>query len=308
MARRTEPDLHGLIVVDKPAGHTSHDVVARVRRLTGIRRVGHAGTLDPFATGVVVVAVGRATRMLQFVQDTDKVYLAHIVLGAETDSADVDGKVIARTSPDTWPTEEQLLDALREQTGSFEQVPPAFSAIKVGGQPLYRKARAGIDVDVPSRTVVVHGMHVVEYNPPDVVVAIHCGKGTYVRAIARDLGAALGTLGYCHGLRRLATGAFAIDQAWSIEALEALDPYEHWHEIALHPDFALYDTAAVILSGTELQAWYHGQSFANDRLSLENGSLVRMYGPGGEFAGVGSVESPGRIKPRFVFQVAVEGE
>lgn len=308
MARSSEPDLHGLIVVDKPAHRTSHDVVARIRRWTGIRRVGHAGTLDPFATGVVVVAVGRATRVLQYVQDTDKVYLAHVVLGAETDTADVEGKVIARFDGDHWPARSSVEEAIRGFVGSVEQIPPAYSAIKVGGQPLYKQARAGVEVDVPVRTVLIRSIEVVEYDPPNLVVLVQCGKGTYIRAVARDLGAALGTCGYCHGLRRIATGAFALDQAWNLEVLEALDSRRHWHDIALHPDFALHTMPALILSGEQTSAWYHGQSFTVGQQGLHQGAQVRVYGRDGEFAGVGEIEDGAAVKPQLVFQVSEAGE
>ena len=308
MARRSEPDLHGLIVVDKPPHHTSHDIVARIRRLTGIRRVGHAGTLDPFATGVVVVAVGRATRVLQFVQDTDKVYLAHVVLGAETDTADVEGNVLSRFTGVEWPSRLAVEKALGQFIGEVEQIPPVYSAIKVGGQPLYKQARAGIEVDVPVRTVQIHSIELVDYDPPDVVLLVRCGKGTYIRAVARDLGASLGTSGYCHGLRRIASGDFALDQAWTLDDLEIFDPRQHWHEIAVHPDFALHELPAIVLSGDQTQAWYHGQSFAVDYGGLGPGTRVRVYGSSGEFAGVAVMTEDAAVKPQFVFKTSGEGE
>lgn len=308
MARRSEPDLHGLIVVDKPAHHTSHDVVARIRRWCGIRRVGHAGTLDPFATGVVVVAVGRATRVLQFVQDTDKLYVAHVVLGAETDSADVEGKVIASLRPEEWPDRNAVEKSLETFIGTVSQVPPAHSAIKVDGQPLYKRARAGLPVEVPTRMVTIQSIDLLTYEPPDLVLVIRCGKGTYIRSIARDLGGALGTHAYCHGLRRLATGAFSVAQSWQLEELEELDPREHWHEIAIHPDLALHNTPAVVLADDQLAAWYHGQSFAVHDALIQNDGIARVYGANGAFAGVGVVAGEGVLKPQFVFNVLDEGE
>ncbi len=306
MARRTEPHLHGLIVVDKPAGITSHDVVGRIRRFTGERRVGHAGTLDPFATGLVLVGVGRATRMLQYIQDSDKVYLAHIVLGAETDSCDVDGNVIERTIPERWPTREEVEAALAGMVGSITQIPPIYSAIKVDGQPLYRQARAGKDVTAPPRTVEIHAIELVAWEPPDLVVGIHCGKGTYIRSIARDLGTALGTFGYCHGLRRLAIGQFSTEQAWTLDSLAELDTYENWHEVALHPDMAVLNQPAVVLSEEQRKSWYFGQTVTIDVATDPAAPLLRVYEPAGHFTGLGEMTDEGTLRPVLVFPVIDE--
>jgi len=308
MTRSSVPELHGLIIVDKPPFLTSHDIVSRIRRLTGIKRVGHAGTLDPFATGVVVVAVGKATRLLQFVQDTDKHYLAHVVLGAETDSADVDGSVVARIEPGTWPDRSSVRRVLDTFSGHVEQVPPVYSAIKVGGQKLYERARAGLDVVAPTRTVAISSIEIDEYDPPDLVLSIQCGKGTYVRSIARDIGAKLGTHGYCHGLRRVRSGRFAIDQAWTLDELFELDPVEHWHRVSLHPDFAVHDLRAVVLSRKQTVAWYHGQSFVLEPSASNRPEVVRIYSMDGHFAGIGQIDQAGEVRPKLVFDVAEESE
>ena len=306
--RSREPDLHGILVVDKPAYLTSHDVVGRVRRLTGIRRVGHAGTLDPFATGVVVVAVGRATRILQFVQDAEKRYLAHIALGAETDSADVDGSVIRRSNMHDWPDQTTVKNVLGQFIGETEQIPPIYSAIKVDGQPLYRQARAGKDVSAPPRNVQIYSIELVAYDPPDMVISVHCGKGTYIRSLARDIGVQLGTAAYCHGLRRTSAGPFCLGQAWTLDQLAGIDAWEHWHEIALHPDWAIADMQAVILSKEEQAAWYHGQSFTLPGSWRGDERLVRVYGSSGDFVGVGHETSDGRLRSTFVFNAGSEDE
>lgn len=306
MARRTEPHLHGLIVVDKPAGMTSHDVVGRVRRFTGERRVGHAGTLDPFATGIVLVGVGRATRMLQYIQDADKVYLSHIVLGAETDSCDVDGKVVGRTVPEQWPTREAVEDVLSRMIGRITQIPPVYSAIKVDGEPLYRQVRAGKDVTAPPRTVEIHAIELVSWEPPDLVLGIHCGKGTYIRSIARDLGTSLGTFGYCHGLRRLAIGQFSIDQSWTLDSLSERDAYEHWHDVALHPDIAVLDQPAVVQSAEQRKSWYFGQPVTMDAAVDSDASVLRVYEAEGHFTGLGEISDEGTLRPLLVFPVMDE--
>lgn len=309
MTKKTkEANLHGIIVVDKPARITSHDVVGRIRRLTGIRRVGHAGTLDPFATGVVVLAVGRATRVLQFIENTDKRYLAHIVLGAATDTGDVEGAVVERPDVFDWPDLEQVESVLPGFRGQIEQIPPIYSAIKVGGQPLYRQARAGKDVTAPPRVVQIHAIEILDYDPPNLVVGIYCGKGTYIRSLARDIGAELGTSGYCHSLRRTAVGRFCLDQAWTLDELTEVDPYENWHTVALHPDFALVSSGAVILSGDERIAWYHGQSLTLPVGRSDDGRSVRAYGPDGDFLGVGRHGEGGSLQPAFVFNIGSEGE
>ena len=199
----------GLLVVDKPAGWTSHDVVAKVRRYAGTKRVGHAGTLDPMATGVLVLGVDRATRLLGHLTLHDKRYDATIRLGADTVSHDADGEVTA-TYDTSAVTEEAVRAAAATLTGPLDQVPPAVSAISVGGVRSYARARRGEDVELPPRRVTVHEFEVVSVRLPDVDVRVHCSAGTYVRALARDLGAALGVGGHLTALRRTASGPYAL--------------------------------------------------------------------------------------------------
>ncbi|HMM40770.1 MAG TPA: tRNA pseudouridine(55) synthase TruB [Thermomicrobiales bacterium] len=303
------PDIHGLIVVDKPAGWTSHDVVARVRRLTGMKRVGHGGTLDPFATGVVVVAVGRATRVLQYIQDSDKRYLAHVVLGAETDTLDVDGEVVSRNRGESLPAREDVEAALAHFTGEIEQVPPAYSAIKVQGRRLYERARAGEAVVAPTRIVRIDAIDVLDFEPPDLLLDISCGKGTYIRSIARDLGARLGSGAYCHGLRRIRNGAFTVADAWTLDELDAIDLRGRWPEVATHPDRAVANLDAIILDGDQTEAWYHGRSV--DPVTIDARpwpALLRVYTPDGRFAGIGRHQDDGALRPAFVFSASEEGQ
>ena len=213
----------GLVVVDKPAGLTSHDVVARVRRLAGTRKVGHAGTLDPMATGVLVVGVDRATRLLGHLLVTDKVYDATIRLGASTTTDDAEGEVLS-TAPTDDVTENDLLEALGGLVGEIEQVPSAVSAIKVDGRRAYDRVRAGEQVELPARpvrvdSIEVHSIAASGAGHLDVVVSVRCSSGTYIRAIARDLGAQLGTGGHLTVLRRTAVGVFDITSARTLEQL-----------------------------------------------------------------------------------------
>lgn len=220
--------MDGLVVVDKPAGLTSHDVVARVRRLAGTRRVGHAGTLDPMATGVLVLGVDRATRLLTYVVGADKDYAATIRLGAATTTDDAEGEVTAVTDA-SGVTRAAVEAAVVPLTGPISQVPSSVSAIKVDGRRAYAMVRAGETVELTARPVTVHRFEVVAARPAehegtpalDVDVVVTCSSGTYVRALARDLGAALGVGGHLTALRRTRVGGYGLDVARTLDDLAA---------------------------------------------------------------------------------------
>ncbi|MBX7268415.1 tRNA pseudouridine(55) synthase TruB [Micromonospora sp. Llam7] len=218
----------GLIVVDKPGGITSHDVVARIRRLAGTRRVGHGGTLDPMATGVLVLGVGRATRLLTYVIGADKSYTATIRLGQATVTDDAEGDVIATTPAGTL-TDEAIRAALTALTGELDQVPSAVSAIKINGRRAYKRVRDGEAVDLPARRVTVSRLDVLALrrDQPDVVdvdVDVSCSTGTYIRAVARDAGLSLGVGGHLTALRRTAVGGFTLAEATTLDELEQRAP------------------------------------------------------------------------------------
>ena len=202
--------MNGILVVDKPAGCKSHDVVQRVRKALRQRSVGHAGTLDPLATGVLVVAVGEGTKLVSHLQSDDKRYQVTIALGAETDSHDADGEVTE--TADVPPLDARTVEqALQPFIGRHPQEAPKLSAIKVGGTPLHRRMRRGEDVEAPVREVDLYEATVDEVSQDALRLSLHCGKGFYVRSLARDLARALGTLGYVKVLRRTASGAFSIE-------------------------------------------------------------------------------------------------
>ena len=218
----------GLIVVDKPGGMTSHDVVARIRRLARTRRVGHGGTLDPMATGVLVIGVGRATRLLTYVIGAGKSYAATIRLGQVTVTDDAEGEVVA-TTPAGAVTDDGVRAALTALTGEIDQVPSAVSAIKINGQRAYKRVRDGEAVELPARRVTVSRLDVlaIRRDVPDVVdvdVDVTCSSGTYIRALARDAGAALGVGGHLTALRRTAVGGFTLDEAATLDQLEERAP------------------------------------------------------------------------------------
>jgi tRNA pseudouridine55 synthase len=222
--RRRKPDADvppGLLLVDKPGGMTSHDVVARARRALSVRKVGHAGTLDPMATGLLVLGVGAATRLLGHVGGTDKTYEATIRLGQATVTDDREGEVLT-TTPAAHLTDDAVRSALAAQTGPLLQVPSSVSAVKVAGRRSYDRVRAGEEVELAPRAVTVHELtvHAIGRPTPDLVdveVTVRCSAGTYVRAIARDAGAALGVGGHLTALRRTASGPFTVAQAASVE-------------------------------------------------------------------------------------------
>jgi tRNA pseudouridine55 synthase len=214
----------GLLVVDKPEQLSSHAVVGRVRRILGTRRVGHAGTLDPMATGVLVLGVGRGTRLLHYLVGADKTYTATVRLGEVTTTDDADGDVVRRVDA-SGCTFEDVLAAAATLTGEIDQVPSAVSAIKVDGQRAYARVRAGDEVSLPPRRVIVHDLEVGEGRLVgqcfDIDVGVDCSSGTYVRALARDLGALLGVGGHLTALRRTRVGPFGLDEAYELDKLSA---------------------------------------------------------------------------------------
>lgn len=210
--------MDGILIIDKPAGITSHDVVSRVRRILDEGRVGHAGTLDPLATGVLVLGVGKGTRLLEYLTGQTKHYRGTIRLGVTTTTYDTEGDIVERVDG-PWPASEAVESVLARFRGAVEQYPPIYSAIKRDGEPLYEKARRGETVDVEPRDVTIHALELLEYSPPQVVIDVTCSKGTYIRSLAHDIGQELGVGGHLTALRRLASGQFTLDDAVSIDAL-----------------------------------------------------------------------------------------
>lgn len=260
--RPAVPAGDGVVVVDKPPGWTSHDVVARVRRLAATRRVGHAGTLDPMATGVLVLGLNRATRLLTYLVGADKEYTATVRLGQATVSDDAEGNVTIAPGAETVDRG-ALAAAVGSLTGAIEQVPSAVSAIKVDGRRSYARVRAGEDVVLPARPVVVHRLDVLDVRTAraddgtpvtDIDVLVACSSGTYVRALARDLGAVLGTGGHLTALRRTRVGPFGLDDAVTPDALAA------GRGVLGLADIARRCFAVRIVDDAEAAALRHGRS------------------------------------------------
>ena len=209
--------MTGFLLVDKPRGPTSHDVVARVRKALNVKRVGHAGTLDPLASGLLVIAVGPATRLLRFVQDLPKTYDVTAVLGVTTTTLDAQGEIVSRSEVTATPDE--IRRAAAELTGEIDQIPPAVSAIKIGGERAYKRARRGEDVDMPSRRVTVYSFEVRRTSPDAFEARISCSSGTYIRSLIADVGTKLGSGAHVGHLRRIQIGNFHVNDAVKIEDL-----------------------------------------------------------------------------------------
>lgn len=225
-------DLIGVLNIDKPKGLTSHDVVARVRKVADLRRVGHAGTLDPLARGVLVVCLGKATRLIEYLMDTHKSYVATVEFGTITATWDAEGEVIERQSVENLSLS-RIEETLKLFRGPIEQVPPMYSALKHEGEPLYRLARKGIEVEREARSVEIRRLEVREWNPPHLVIEVECSKGTYIRSLAYDLGRTVGPGAYLSDLTRTAVGPFCLEQAVPLEQLVAGEGERSWRDYLL---------------------------------------------------------------------------
>ena len=271
--------VDGLLVVDKPSGPTSAAVVAAVRRLTGAAKVGHAGTLDPMATGLLLVCLGEGTKTVPWLMDAPKTYEATVLLGVETDTLDADGEEVARNAvPELAPAE--VAGLLARFEGDIEQVPPVYSALRRDGERLHEKARRGEDVDLAPRTVRAYDLTLVELAPPVLELRVTCGKGFYVRSLARDIGAELGCGAHLTALRRTASAGFDVAAAFALSALEEGRPT--WQEALLPVEVGLTQLPAVVLSEADSLRASNGNPVAcPDEPLIADGADARLCGPDG---------------------------
>ena len=277
----------GILLVDKPAGWTSHDVVAKARRLCGQRRIGHTGTLDPMATGLLVLCLGRATRLVEYMAGHDKAYEGEIVLGATTGTDDAEGQVIGRA--EVPQVDDGTLRGLEQRfSGRLSQRPPAYSAIKVGGKRAYAVARSGGTVDLPEREIVIHRLELELVAPDRLRVRVECGAGTYVRSLARDVGEALGCGGHLAALRRHRAGPFAVGQAVTLDVLADLVAAGRLELVLLPPDEGMLDRPAAIVEASRARLLAHGMALEVTPGVSAEGPL-RVYDTGGAFTGVGQL-------------------
>ena len=270
--------IDGVVLLDKPEGLSSNAALQRVKRAFGADKAGHTGTLDPFATGLLPLCLGDATKFSQGLLDADKAYLATALLGVATDTADRDGRVIAQQP--VCADAAAIDEALAALTGALEQVPPMYSAIKQGGRPLYAIARAGGEVERSARTVTIHALTRVDWNPPYLTFAVRASKGTYVRTLAEQIAQRLGTVAHLTALRRTAVGPFEVAQAVPLDVLLAAPPESRCSWL-LPADTLSLGLPGLVLSASAVAALLQGRelTLAED-LSSEVGQIVRVYGPG----------------------------
>jgi len=273
--------MTGILLVDKPQDWTSHDVVAKLRRLLGERRIGHAGTLDPMATGLLTIFVGRATRAVEFAEAAEKTYIARLKPGLTTDTQDTTGRVLSEC--EDMVSQEALEAILPRFLGEVLQVPPMYSAIKVDGQRLYKLARQGVEVERKARPVTIYGISVLGQTGNEFDLEISCSKGTYIRTLCHDIGQALDCGGVMSALRRTQVGAFSVEEAHTlVEIEETADRASLLRPVDVL--FAAYP--AVTVDGTRERGIRNGQTVA-----LEAGSpgMVRVYGQDGTFLALGEI-------------------
>jgi len=289
--------MSGVLVVDKPVGMTSHEVVQIIRRGTNIRRAGHTGTLDPRASGVLVILIGPAVRLSEYVSASDKRYQAVIRLGANTDTYDSDGQV-TRTNP-IDVTEEQFETELKKFIGEIEQTPPPYSAIKMQGRPAYEMAREGKEVEMQPRIINVYSLDVLEWAPPEVTVDVHCSSGTYVRSLAYELGEKLGCGAMLAGLRRTKSGRFTLKDAVPLRKLIESFDSNSWYKFVIPAAEALAEWSALTLNNEQVEAIRHGHRIPGEG---KTGEMVRGITEQGELVALLEFdETTKEFQPRKVF-------
>ena len=294
--------VSGILVVDKPVGLTSHDVVDIIRRGTNIRRAGHTGTLDPRASGVLVVLVGPAVRLSEFVSASDKRYQAILRLGSATDTYDAEGKFTRQPDPATPinVTEAQFNEVLQRFIGEIEQTPPAYSAVKVHGRKAYEMAREGEEVELAPRKINVYHLEILEWAPPEAVIDVHCSSGTYVRSLANDVGNALGCGAYLVGLRRTKSGRFTLRDATPLRKLQEAFTAGNWYQYLIPAAEALAEWPAVELSPDEVEEVKHGHRVK--AVADSKPGMVRGVSMAGELIAIlGLDEATMEWQPKKVF-------
>lgn len=272
--------MNGLVIIDKPSGKTSHDVVAEVKRVLQADRVGHAGTLDPLATGVLPVLINEGTKLSPFLVTDAKEYRATILLGMTTDTLDITGEVLSETLPDV--RNEEVIGAIEGLLGVRQQVPPVYSAVKFKGKPLYRWARKGVAITPEARTIEVHRVEIVDIDLPRVTFTVSCSKGTYIRSLCADIGETLGCGATLYALRRTRSGSFSIDAALSLDGLSNDQKRERLKEGLISPAEAISGIKALYVDTPLAKKIREGCQLAADELSgdhiafLAPGDMVRL--------------------------------
>jgi tRNA pseudouridine55 synthase len=291
--------MNGVVLIDKPQAWTSHDVVNRWRKLAGAKRAGHLGTLDPMATGLLVLVTGRATRLAQFYVKAEKGYLAEITMGIVSDTYDAEGQVVAVT--DELPADAIIAEALHQFTGRFWQTPPPVSAKKIGGVPAYKLARRQIPVELKPVEVEVKGLEVRSISSGKISALIQCSSGTYIRSIAHDLGQRLGCGALLSALRRVQVGEFNLDQARTMEELRELAASDHLAEAVIPPAALLGDMPAAYFDSAGEARIRSGNDFRTSPFVVPPGApLVKALSHAGDLIAIGELKIPNLYHPGTV--------
>ena len=304
--------MNGILNVNKPEGPTSFSIVSKIKKLTGEKRVGHAGTLDPAASGVLPICVGHGTRVIEYLMENTKNYRAEIEFGKTTDTYDATGSLTS-IEDSSYLSRRQIETTLQNFIGEIQQVPPVYSALKWKGKPYYKLARAGIDIKIAARPVVIHTITILDWQFPVVTIDVTCGKGTYIRSLAHDLGQMIGCGAYMKSLERRAYGPFSITNAISIDELEESFAGKYWQRY-IHPiDSVLLHLKAIVVNDDVRQDIRHGRTVDNKYISTQmltdeskpeesQEVLCRAYGLDGNFLGIlRFVSETGQWKPEKVF-------
>jgi tRNA pseudouridine55 synthase len=292
-------DIHGILLLDKPLGLSSAGAVARAKRLFNARKVGHTGSLDPLASGLLPICFGEATKFGAQLLDADKTYRVTVRLGERTPSADRETEVSERRELPPYSLE-QIEQALRAFPREYSQVPPMHSALKQDGRPLYEYARQGLTRERTARNILIHDMRLLEWRPPDVLFDVCCTKGTYIRVLAEDLAAQMGTIAHLAALRRLGVTPFGAEPQWTFEALDSMTPQQRQEKL-LPVDAALACWRRLDLPSSGVSAFRQGQAVS---MPAEPPGTVRIYAAGMGFLGLGEIETAGRLVPLRLISAA----
>lgn len=292
--------MNGILLIDKPSDWTSNDVVIKLKGILRQRRIGHSGTLDPMATGLLVVFAGRATRAVEFAEADNKRYIAHLRLGIKTDTQDSTGKIITSNSVNV--TNAELCRVLREFEGQIEQIPPMYSALKVNGQKLYEIARKGGEVERKARNITIHSIEYLGMAGEDYILDVSCSKGTYIRTLCHDIGERLGCGGCMSSLRRISAGAFSVDNAFSIEDVQRAADNGEIEKLLLPVDSLFAEYPAFTVNSEQKKRLMNGNQF---RADVESGEY-RVYSESGDFLMVGKAVNGYMKTVKSFFEVEVK--
>jgi tRNA pseudouridine55 synthase len=297
--RRKGRDIHGIILLDKPVGYSSNQALQKVRWLLKARKAGHTGSLDPFATGMLPICLGEASKTAGFMLNASKTYIAEALLGVSTTTGDTEGE-ICREEPPPDLSKDRIEAVLQSFHGDIEQIPPMYSALKHQGQPLYKLARAGQEVERKPRSVSIHSLELLDWEPPVMKFRVHCSKGTYIRTLAQDIAQALESCAHLKTLRRLDVEPFREQDMVSLEAFEVRVQNDSWEECLLPVDAGLSTWPTLDLDENAANRFHHGNPVESH---TETSGLARVYGPEDKLLGIGEVDDHKLLKPKRIMHL-----